>query len=77
MNALGFVHFFGFSLPAVVFLDVQTANIIQKTTDITLKKEEASFGFVVRGGGHEQHRKSRSLVVTHIRSESSAQWYDI
>ena len=51
---------------------MHTSSIIQKTTDITLKKEEDSFGFVLRGGGHEQHRKSRPLVVTHVRPDSPA-----
>ena len=59
------------------FSAVQTASIIQKTTEITLKKEEDSFGFVLRGGGHEQQRKSRPLVVTHVRSDSPAHKYDV
>ncbi|XP_076804617.1 glutamate receptor-interacting protein 2-like isoform X2 [Clavelina lepadiformis] len=51
---------------------VQTSTIVQKTTEIFLKKNEGSFGFVLRGGGHEQHCKSRPLVVTHIRPDSPA-----
>ncbi|CAK8698462.1 unnamed protein product [Clavelina lepadiformis] len=51
---------------------VLTSTIVQKTTEIFLKKNEGSFGFILRGGGHEQHCKSRPLVVTHIRSDSPA-----
>uniref|UniRef100_H2ZEM4 PDZ domain-containing protein n=1 Tax=Ciona savignyi TaxID=51511 RepID=H2ZEM4_CIOSA len=51
---------------------VQTTSIIQKTTEIFLRKENDSFGFVLRGGNHGQHCRSRPLVVTHIRPDSPA-----
>nr|CAB3250893.1 glutamate receptor-interacting protein 2 [Phallusia mammillata] len=52
---------------------VQTAHIVQKTTDITLRRSgNDSFGFVLRGGSHDQHCKSRPHVVTHIRKDSPA-----
>ncbi|XP_078486738.1 glutamate receptor-interacting protein 1-like isoform X2 [Ciona intestinalis] len=51
---------------------VQTSTIIQKTTEVFLQKEHGSFGFVLRGGNHGQHCRSRPLVVTHIRPDSPA-----
>uniref|UniRef100_H2ZEM3 PDZ domain-containing protein n=1 Tax=Ciona savignyi TaxID=51511 RepID=H2ZEM3_CIOSA len=50
----------------------RTTSIIQKTTEIFLRKENDSFGFVLRGGNHGQHCRSRPLVVTHIRPDSPA-----
>uniref|UniRef100_A0AAY4B517 PDZ domain-containing protein n=1 Tax=Denticeps clupeoides TaxID=299321 RepID=A0AAY4B517_9TELE len=38
-----------------------------KTTEICLHKEGNSFGFVVRGGSHEDWHKSRPLVVMFVR----------
>ncbi|KAM8830727.1 glutamate receptor-interacting protein 2-like isoform 2-T2 [Synchiropus picturatus] len=47
---------------------VQTpAGITTKTTDVCLLKEGNSFGFVIRGGFHEDWRRSRPLVVAHVR----------
>ncbi|XP_061543250.1 glutamate receptor-interacting protein 2-like isoform X7 [Phycodurus eques] len=44
-----------------------TSGVISKTIDICLHKEGSSFGFVVRGGIHEDWHKSRPLVVTYVR----------
>ncbi|XP_034093501.1 glutamate receptor-interacting protein 2-like isoform X8 [Gymnodraco acuticeps] len=44
-----------------------TSGVISKTIDICLHKEGNSFGFVMRGGSHEDWHKSRPLVVTYIR----------
>eukprot|EP00062_Callorhinchus_milii_P006307 gi/632946664/ref/XP_007888668.1/ PREDICTED: glutamate receptor-interacting protein 2 isoform X2 [Callorhinchus milii] len=44
-----------------------SSSIIPKTIEITLYKEGNSFGFVIRGGAHEDWNKSRSLVVTYVR----------
>ncbi|XP_078270521.1 glutamate receptor-interacting protein 2 isoform X3 [Rhinoraja longicauda] len=43
------------------------ARIIPKTVEISLYKEGNSFGFVMRGGAHEDWNKSRALAVTHVR----------
>uniref|UniRef100_A0A3Q3AUU7 Glutamate receptor interacting protein 2b n=1 Tax=Kryptolebias marmoratus TaxID=37003 RepID=A0A3Q3AUU7_KRYMA len=44
-----------------------TSGVISKTIDICLHKEGSSFGFVMRGGTHEDWHKSRPLVVTYVR----------
>uniref|UniRef100_A0A3Q3M998 Glutamate receptor interacting protein 2b n=1 Tax=Mastacembelus armatus TaxID=205130 RepID=A0A3Q3M998_9TELE len=44
-----------------------TSGVISKTIDICLNKEGNSFGFVMRGGNHEDWHKSRPLVVTYVR----------
>uniref|UniRef100_A0A803TW00 Glutamate receptor interacting protein 2 n=1 Tax=Anolis carolinensis TaxID=28377 RepID=A0A803TW00_ANOCA len=44
-----------------------SAGIIPKTIDVTLYKEGNSFGFVLRGGAHEDWHKSRPLVLTYVR----------
>ncbi|XP_044067762.1 glutamate receptor-interacting protein 2-like isoform X1 [Siniperca chuatsi] len=47
---------------------VQTpSGVITKTIDVCLHKEGNSFGFVMRGGFHEDWRRSRPLVVTYVR----------
>ncbi|XP_072223473.1 glutamate receptor-interacting protein 2a isoform X3 [Leuresthes tenuis] len=47
---------------------VQTpSGVITKTVEVCLHKEGNSFGFVMRGGFHEDWRRSRSLVVTSVR----------
>ncbi|XP_040008159.1 glutamate receptor-interacting protein 2-like [Xiphias gladius] len=47
---------------------VQTpSGVITKTIEVCLHKEGNSFGFVMRGGFHEDWRRSRPLVVTHVR----------
>ncbi|XP_059505466.1 glutamate receptor-interacting protein 2 isoform X2 [Stegostoma tigrinum] len=43
------------------------SRVIPKTVEISLYKEGNSFGFVMRGGAHEDWNKSRALVVTHVR----------
>ncbi|XP_004692269.1 PREDICTED: glutamate receptor-interacting protein 2 [Condylura cristata] len=42
-------------------------GIISKTVDVSLYKEGNSFGFVLRGGAHEDGHKSRPLVLTYVR----------
>ncbi|KAM4821091.1 glutamate receptor-interacting protein 2 isoform 2-T2 [Thomomys bottae] len=42
-------------------------RIVSKTVDVTLYKEGNSFGFVLRGGAHEDLHKSRPLVLTYVR----------
>ncbi|KAJ8333250.1 hypothetical protein SKAU_G00421460 [Synaphobranchus kaupii] len=42
-------------------------GLIPKTVDIRLHKEGKSFGFVLRGGSHEDWQRSRPLVVTYVR----------
>ncbi|XP_036387832.1 glutamate receptor-interacting protein 2 isoform X2 [Megalops cyprinoides] len=44
-----------------------TSGVISKTIEICLHKEGNSFGFVMRGGSHEDWHKSRPLVVTYVR----------
>uniref|UniRef100_A0A8C2WSS7 Glutamate receptor interacting protein 2 n=1 Tax=Cyclopterus lumpus TaxID=8103 RepID=A0A8C2WSS7_CYCLU len=44
-----------------------TSGVISKTIDMCLHKEGSSFGFVMRGGTHEDWHKARPLVVTYIR----------
>uniref|UniRef100_A0A3P8X6I8 Glutamate receptor interacting protein 2a n=1 Tax=Cynoglossus semilaevis TaxID=244447 RepID=A0A3P8X6I8_CYNSE len=40
---------------------------LTKTMEVCLHKEGNSFGFVMRGGFHEDWRRSRPLVVTYVR----------
>ncbi|XP_044789542.2 glutamate receptor-interacting protein 2 isoform X4 [Bubalus bubalis] len=42
-------------------------GIVSKTVDVPLYKEGDSFGFVLRGGAHEDGHKSRPLVLTYVR----------
>ncbi|XP_061837214.1 glutamate receptor-interacting protein 2-like isoform X2 [Nerophis lumbriciformis] len=52
---------------------VQTpSGLTTKTTEVCLFKEGNSFGFVMRGGYHEDWRRSRPLVVTHVRPAGPA-----
>ncbi|XP_069499511.1 glutamate receptor-interacting protein 2 isoform X2 [Ambystoma mexicanum] len=44
-----------------------TLAIIPKTIEISLYKEGNSFGFVMRGGAHDDWHKSRPLVITYVR----------
>ncbi|KAM4720755.1 glutamate receptor-interacting protein 2 isoform 2-T2 [Rhinophrynus dorsalis] len=44
-----------------------SSAIIPKTLEISLCKEGNSFGFVMRGGAHEDWHKSRPLVITYVR----------
>ncbi|XP_068184726.1 glutamate receptor-interacting protein 2 isoform X2 [Antennarius striatus] len=43
------------------------SGVITKTIEVCLLKEGNSFGFVMRGGFHEDWRRSRPLMVTYIR----------
>uniref|UniRef100_A0A8C2L906 Glutamate receptor interacting protein 2a n=1 Tax=Cyprinus carpio TaxID=7962 RepID=A0A8C2L906_CYPCA len=42
-------------------------SVISKTIEVCLEKEGNSFGFVLRGGFHEDWHKARPLVVTYVR----------
>uniref|UniRef100_A0A674AYV0 Glutamate receptor interacting protein 2a n=1 Tax=Salmo trutta TaxID=8032 RepID=A0A674AYV0_SALTR len=42
-------------------------SVIAKTIEVCLYKEGNSFGFVMRGGFHEDWHRSRPLVVTYVR----------
>ncbi|KAM9475063.1 glutamate receptor-interacting protein 2a isoform 2-T2 [Clarias gariepinus] len=43
------------------------SSAISKTIEVCLEKEGNSFGFVLRGGFHEDWHKARPLVVTYVR----------
>ncbi|XP_031172333.1 glutamate receptor-interacting protein 2-like isoform X2 [Sander lucioperca] len=43
------------------------SGVLTKTMEVCLHKEGNSFGFVMRGGFHEDWRRSRPLVLTYIR----------
>ncbi|KAM6895365.1 glutamate receptor-interacting protein 1 [Xenentodon cancila] len=53
-----------YELPPV---SVQGSGVVFKNVEVTLHKEGNSFGFVIRGGAHEDRNKSRPIVVTTIR----------
>ncbi|XP_028662732.1 glutamate receptor-interacting protein 1 isoform X2 [Erpetoichthys calabaricus] len=53
-----------YELPPV---SVQGAGVIFKTVEVTLHKEGNTFGFVIRGGAHEDRNKSRPIVITTVR----------
>uniref|UniRef100_G1P156 Glutamate receptor interacting protein 2 n=1 Tax=Myotis lucifugus TaxID=59463 RepID=G1P156_MYOLU len=42
-------------------------GIMSKTVDVSLYKEANSFGFVLRGGAHEDGHRCRPLVLTYVR----------
>ncbi|XP_069085267.1 glutamate receptor-interacting protein 1 isoform X16 [Pleurodeles waltl] len=46
---------------------VQGSGVIFKTVEVTLHKEGNTFGFVIRGGAHEDRNKSRPVVITCVR----------
>uniref|UniRef100_A0A671M2K2 Glutamate receptor-interacting protein 2-like n=1 Tax=Sinocyclocheilus anshuiensis TaxID=1608454 RepID=A0A671M2K2_9TELE len=50
-----------------MLLPLSCLCVISKTIEICLQKEGNSFGFVMRGGSHEDWHRSRPLVVTHVR----------
>uniref|UniRef100_A0A674NY63 Glutamate receptor interacting protein 2 n=1 Tax=Takifugu rubripes TaxID=31033 RepID=A0A674NY63_TAKRU len=56
-----------YELPPTGTSPTSTSGVISKTIDICLHKEGNSFGFVMRGGAHEDWHKSRPLVVTYVR----------
>ncbi|KAF4072584.1 hypothetical protein AMELA_G00264800 [Ameiurus melas] len=43
------------------------SSVISKTIEVCLEKEGNSFGFILRGGFHEDWHKARPLVVTYVR----------
>ncbi|XP_064417774.1 glutamate receptor-interacting protein 1 isoform X3 [Latimeria chalumnae] len=53
-----------YELPPV---SIQGSGIIFKTVEVTLHKEGNTFGFVIRGGAHEDRNKSRPVVITCVR----------
>ncbi|XP_075900322.1 glutamate receptor-interacting protein 1 isoform X3 [Nelusetta ayraudi] len=53
-----------YELPPV---SVQGSGVVFKNVEVTLHKEGNSFGFVIRGGTHEDRNKSRPIVITNIR----------
>ncbi|XP_034018892.1 glutamate receptor-interacting protein 1 isoform X4 [Thalassophryne amazonica] len=53
-----------YELPPV---SVQGSGVTFKNVEVTLHKEGNSFGFVIRGGAHEDRNKSRPIVITSIR----------
>ncbi|XP_037616590.1 glutamate receptor-interacting protein 1 isoform X10 [Sebastes umbrosus] len=53
-----------YELPPV---SVQGSGVMFKNVEVTLHKEGNSFGFVIRGGAHEDRNKSRPIVITTIR----------
>ncbi|CAK6435592.1 unnamed protein product [Pipistrellus nathusii] len=42
-------------------------GMVSKTVDVSLYKEGSSFGFVLRGGAHEDSHRCRPLVLTYVR----------
>uniref|UniRef100_A0A8C0GA71 Glutamate receptor interacting protein 2 n=1 Tax=Chelonoidis abingdonii TaxID=106734 RepID=A0A8C0GA71_CHEAB len=48
-------------------LPPSSSGIIPKIIEVCLYKEGNSFGFVLRGGTHEDWHKSRPLVLTYVR----------
>ncbi|XP_031152846.2 glutamate receptor-interacting protein 1 isoform X5 [Sander lucioperca] len=53
-----------YELPPV---SVQGSGVMFKNVEVTLHKDGNSFGFVIRGGAHEDRNKSRPIVITTIR----------
>ncbi|XP_072537526.1 glutamate receptor-interacting protein 2a isoform X2 [Salminus brasiliensis] len=49
------------------FAPSNPSSMISKTIEVCLEKEGNSFGFVLRGGFHEDWHKARPLVVTYVR----------
>ncbi|XP_006814840.1 glutamate receptor-interacting protein 1-like [Saccoglossus kowalevskii] len=54
-----------FELPPLPFEN--GLNVVSKTVEITLSKENNSFGFVIRGGICDENSKTRPLTMCHIR----------
>ncbi|CAM4489616.1 glutamate receptor-interacting protein 1 isoform X10 [Caretta caretta] len=53
-----------YELPPV---SVQGSGVIFRTVEVTLHKEGNTFGFVIRGGAHDERNKSRPVVITCVR----------
>ena len=49
-----------------------TRSITTKIIQVTLKKENGSFGIVIRGGDHELLRKRRPFTVVHVNQQGPA-----
>ncbi|XP_032809922.2 glutamate receptor-interacting protein 1-like isoform X1 [Petromyzon marinus] len=47
-------------------------SVVHKTIEIALHKDGNSFGFVVRGGVQSDKKKSRPIVVSHVRQGGPA-----
>uniref|UniRef100_A0A3B5LZ45 Glutamate receptor interacting protein 1 n=1 Tax=Xiphophorus couchianus TaxID=32473 RepID=A0A3B5LZ45_9TELE len=59
-----------YELPPV---SVQGSGVIFKNVELTLHKEGNSFGFVIRGGTHEDRNKTRPIVITTVRPGGPAE----
>ncbi|XP_075810222.1 glutamate receptor-interacting protein 1 isoform X5 [Microtus pennsylvanicus] len=53
-----------YELPPVT---VQGSSVMFRTVEVTLHKEGNTFGFVIRGGAHDDRNKSRPVVITCVR----------
>ncbi|XP_075713028.1 glutamate receptor-interacting protein 1 isoform X7 [Rhinoderma darwinii] len=53
-----------YELPPV---SIQGSGVIFRTVEVTLHKEGNTFGFVIRGGAHEDRNKSRPVVISCVR----------
>ena len=49
-----------------------TRSVMTKIIQVTLKKENGSFGIVIRGGDHELLRKRRPFTVVHVNPQGVA-----
>ncbi|KAJ8245289.1 hypothetical protein GJAV_G00269140 [Gymnothorax javanicus] len=58
-----------YELPPV---SVQSSGVMFKTVEVTLHKEGNTFGFVIRGGAHEDRNKTRPIVITTVRQGGPA-----
>ncbi|XP_054878021.1 glutamate receptor-interacting protein 1 isoform X4 [Poeciliopsis prolifica] len=59
-----------YELPPV---SVQGSGVIFKNVEVTLHKDGNSFGFVIRGGTHEDRNKTRPIVITTVRPGGPAE----
>uniref|UniRef100_A0A4X2M1H4 Glutamate receptor interacting protein 1 n=1 Tax=Vombatus ursinus TaxID=29139 RepID=A0A4X2M1H4_VOMUR len=48
-------------------ISVQGSGVVFRTAEVTLHKEGNTFGFVIRGGAHDDRNKSRPVVITCVR----------
>ncbi|XP_074082302.1 glutamate receptor-interacting protein 1 isoform X5 [Macrotis lagotis] len=53
-----------YELPSI---SVQGSGVVFRTAEVTLHKEGNTFGFVIRGGAHDDRNKSRPVVITCVR----------
>ncbi|KAL4701416.1 hypothetical protein H8959_015420, partial [Pygathrix nigripes] len=54
-------------LLSFLYSAVQGSSVIFRTVEVTLHKEGNTFGFVIRGGAHDDRNKSRPVVITCVR----------